>query len=167
MEQEIEFNENERIDDVLLKISIAEVFIEDRTHVWIKGEEDEELADALENGAEIDDILLKIKNKFPSIIAYWFKTEDDYGSAYHLIPRLFGHCNGKQYILRKCYKCGTWLVKTTICNNSEPWNCAHGSVLYCANCGAGVDVEGAVHGPHGAELTPEEVDLLLKFFSGE
>jgi len=162
----IEFDEYERnkLDDILLKISLAEVFFDERPHVWVSGEEDMELTEALEEGAEVDDILLKIKNKFPHIIVYWFRDEDEYGSAYYLIPKYFGYCGGKQYVIHKCHSCGIWLVKTTICDSREPWNCAHGSVLYCANCGAGVDVEGAVHGAHGAELTQEEVDLLLKFF---
>ena len=169
MEQKIKFDEIERsrLEDLLIEISIAQVFFEERPHVWIRDEEAPELEGALEEGAEVDDILLKIKNKFPNQIAYWFKMEDEDGSAYYLIPKLFGYCGSKQYLLRKCPKCEVWLSETTICTSPTPWDCAHGSVLYCANCGAGVDVEGAVHGPHGAELTQEEVDLLLKFFSGE
>jgi len=156
--------EQNQLDDVLLKVSIAQVFLGEQINVWVEGEENPDLANEIAQGGDIDSVLIQIKNKFPYTIAHWFKVEDKDGSAYFLIPKYFGHCDDKQYVLRKCHRCDTWFVKTTICNSSEPWNCAHGSVLYCANCGAGVDVEGAVHGAHGAELTQEEVERLLKFF---
>lgn len=153
--------EKYQLENVLEKVSLARVFKGECIAVWITGETPESAK------GDIDTILQQVKEKFPHKVTYWFSRKTDEGEVYYLLPRAFAHCGGKQYIITKCSRCEMWVSETAICNSSEPWNCAHGAVLYCANCGAGVDIEGAIHGARGAELTPEEVNILLKFFMGE
>jgi hypothetical protein len=149
--------EKYRLEQILEKVSLARIFSGECVTIWIKDESPEPFK------GSIDEALQQVKAKFPYKITYWFKRQADEGEVYYLLPRAFAHCCGKQYIITKCPKCEIWVSETAICNSKEPWNCSHGSVLYCAHCGAGVDVEGAVHGAHGAELSPEEINIFLKF----
>lgn len=160
----VEEYEQSKLDDLLIKISVAQVYLGETVNVWIGDEEAPELADEIAEGGDVDAILTRIKNKFPNQIMFWFRMEDEYGSAYYLIPRLVGHCGNKQYILHECPECNMWLGEAAICNSATPWDCAHGEYVYCCGCGSQSGLIGAIHGTHGAELNEEEVGLLLKFF---
>ncbi|MEN3007427.1 MAG: hypothetical protein ABC578_07190, partial [Candidatus Methanosuratincola petrocarbonis] len=94
----------------------------------------------------------------------WVREEDDYGSAYFLLPWYLGYHGNVQFVLHECTNCGSPLGSAAICYN-EPWNCSHGEYVYCPICGAQSGLVGAIHGPHGVELTEEEALLLLQFFN--
>lgn len=160
-EEEKEYN---KLGDLLIKLSVAEIYFGDRVNVWISGEEAPELATALEDGAEVAEVLNQIKSKFPTQIMIWVRMEDDYGSAYYLMPWFLAYHGSTQFVLHECTNCGSRLGTARICDSKEPWNCCHGEYVYCALCGAESGLVGAIHGPHGIELTEEEVDLLLQFF---
>ena len=150
--------ERYKLEELLGRISLVRVFKGECIMIWIKGKYPEPAKEG-----DIDTVLREIKERFPYTVAYWFSRKTDEGEVYYLIPKMVGYWGYSQYVISKCPKCEVWLGETSICTSREPWNCAHGAVIYCANCGAGVDVEGAVHGAHGAELNGEEVELLLKF----
>jgi len=157
--------EESKLGDLLVKVSLAEIYFEEGfPKVWIGGEEAPELGEALEEGAEVEEILDKIKTKYPHENLVWIREDDEDGTAYYLMPRFLAFSGDTQYIIQQCERCGSQLGTARICDSTEPWNCRHSTVIYCANCGAESGWVGPVHGGQGVELNEEEVDLLVKFF---
>jgi len=151
-------------DYLLIDLSVAQIYLGETVNVWVSGEEAPELATALEEeGAPVEEVLNRIKDKFPDQITVWVRKEDEDGSAYYLLPKFLAHYSSTQFVLHECPECGSRLGTARICYR-EPWDCSHGEYIYCARCGAESGLVGAIHGPQGVELNEEEVSLLLKFF---
>jgi len=154
-----------RLSYLLAKLSVADIYLGEWVNVWVEGEEDPELEDALEGGMEVNEALAQIKARFSTHIMIWIRERDEEGTAYYLLPRFFAYHGSKQFVIQQCGRCGSWLGTARICNSTKPWDCAHNEIIYCALCGAESGwVEGGIHGGHGFELNEGEVDLLLKFF---
>jgi hypothetical protein len=152
--------------EIFGRFAIASVEVGDPLEepvVLVKGAERPELEDEVRRG-ELAKAMKRLEGLFPGRAIIWLCMEKPSGGAIlFLLPRAIGTYGPDQVLVgHVCGNCGCPIGTARICDCAEPWNCAHGEIVYCIRCGAESGYVGPVHGGSGPELSAGEVEALRK-----
>ena len=158
----IEYDEEKT--DILNKYAFASVELGEWVYVWVGDLERKDLADKIASGEmDLAEAMHVLESLYPNALKVWIRADDEEADAtlYLLMPAFFATYGYKQlYIGAVCKNCDCPIGEAAICNSKEPWNCAHGEILYCIKCGAEITQLGAIHGGNGAQISQQEYDVI-------
>ena len=163
-------NKNQKIkneyfrESFLTKVSYAKVTIGEEVKVVVLGIEDKIAARAIIEGADVNNIMQEIKDRF-NTLTMWVCKKEDNKQTYYLMPKYIAYMNNIQFIVHECPRCGFKLGTMRIYDikSSLP---AEETIL-CAQCGKEIAHVTPVNYGREVQINAQEAAVLLQFFAEE